>query len=70
MRGRGLRVVASNGGERSRVVCVGFPPPPPTYEGKKKKKIFLIKTTHGEANEDFVWPALGLLNHFLLFRCV
>ena len=49
---------------------------PPVRVKKKKKNFFffffffLIKTTHGEANEDFVGPVFGLLNHFLLFRCV
>lgn len=77
VRGRGLRVVASKGGERSRVVCVVFFFSPPV-RGKKKFFFFYpyiffffsIKTTHGEANKDFVGPVFGLLNHFLLFRCV
>ena len=44
--------------------------PPVRVKKKKNFFFFLIKTTHGEANEDFVGPVFGLLNHFLLFRCV
>lgn len=40
VRGRGLRVVASKGGERSRVVCVVFFFSPPV-RGKKKFFFFL-----------------------------
>ena len=61
LKDKGLRAVASKDGEEE-AFC---------FTSKGKKKFFLIKTTHGEANEDFfTGPVSGLLNHFLLFRCV
>lgn len=38
-----------------------------TFKWGDKNNNLVIKTTRGEASEDFAGPVSGLLNHFLLF---